>query len=111
MKVVQILLALLVLSVSVANADDKLPAREIADFTVGIEPEMFASIERMPAGGALLSGFTSTTEQRQMDGYLAEIDENTILQWEIMPGDTLSEEFYHALPLFGGGYIEVGTTN
>ncbi len=111
MKAVQILVTLLVLSVSIVSAVDKQPTREIADFTVGIEPEIFASMEKMPGGGALLSGFTSTTDQRQMDGYLAEIDENGVLQWEIMPGDTLSEEFYHALPVFGGGYIAVGTTN
>jgi len=111
MKAVQILITLLILSMSVSSAADRQPTREITDFTVGIEPEIFASIEKVPGGGALLSGFTSTTEYRQMDGYLAEIDENTVLQWEIMPGDTLSEEFYHALPIFGGGYIAVGTTN
>jgi hypothetical protein len=111
MKAVQILVVLLLLFISVASALDKAPTREITEFTVGVEPEIFASIELVPGGGALLSGFTSTTELRQMDGYLAEVAANTTLLWEIMPGDTLSEELYHALPIYGGGYIAVGTTN
>ncbi len=112
MTVIRMFLVILVVCVSVAGAVDKQPVRQISDFTVGSDPEIFSSIEMIQGGGALLSGFTSSTEDGyMMDGYLAEIDANGQLTWEITLGDTLMEEFYHAQQTADGGYIAVGTSN
>ncbi len=112
MKAVRVLiLLLLVMALVPAYAVDKQPIREITEFAVGSDPEIFASIVPTASGGALLAGFTSSNTMGQMDAYLAEIDENSDLLWESTYGDTLSEEFYQALPVAGGGYIAVGTSN